>query len=329
MTCGRGVGGSFSFPQKPLFRLGLSNLPFPYAIPPLKLSSNFGTNIFLQWLPWLQPRSPLEAQRAKLTPPKIASAEGKIEIVAVMSISTQFSLGGERWLRQFLFGIDMAGQISQRFRYPVSRRANDSSSVPVPEITTAARQRSSDSTENGEENPHVLRAEDSEQVGKGRLSPPFQLASKDGASTLTGPSLNVAFRFGVEQGAKLRACGDLRHPKPNLACAVSTPFKLALWGDLDGIYRSINNGLPVWIFSKADREASYKQLPLNEGHSKLAVIALWRPAGGRRYGFFSRTMMFGAVAAVVRYSLFAMLLTELASKRLGIPPHMLLRRIRI
>ena len=70
---------------------------------------------------------------------------------------------------------------------------------------------------------------------------------------------------------------------------------------------------------KADREAEYKQIPLDEAHSKLAVIALRSPTDGKWYGFFSRTLMFGAISAVLHYNLFSRLLTELVNKLLGTP----------
>ena len=98
-----------------------------------------------------------------------------------------------------------------------------------------------------------------------------------------------------------------------------TPIKLAFWDHLVEISRLLNLGVRDWSFFKADHEADYKQLPVKEEHSKLAVIALRNPVGGQWYGFFSRTLMFGAISAVLHYNLFSRLLTELVNRIFGIP----------
>ena len=129
----------------------------------------------------------------------------------------------------------------------------------------------------------------------------------------------MAFRFGVEQSDKLRACDDLRHARTNLACVVETPIKLVCWDHLVEIANLVNDGKRDWAFIKADHEAAYKQLPMCMGHQKLAVIALRSPADDRWYGFFSRTMVFGAVAAVLHYNVFSRILSEITTKLFGIP----------
>ena len=43
------------------------------------------------------------------------------------------------------------------------------------------------------------------------------------------------------------------------------------------------------------------------------------PGDNQWYGFISRTMMFGAIAAVLRYNVFARLLSEIVAQILGIP----------
>ena len=54
-------------------------------------------------------------------------------------------------------------------------------------------------------------------------------------------------------------------------------------------------------------------------HSQLAVIALKCPSDKQRYGFLSRTMVFGAVAAVLHYNVFSRTLAELVNHYLGMP----------
>ena len=142
------------------------------------------------------------------------------------------------------------------------------------------------------------------------LSDPFTLRNKQ---------LNVAFRFGVEQADKLRACDDLRYSRVNLACVVTTPIKLASWDHLAEMCRSVGDTNQDWSFLKADHEAAYKQLPLEESQANLAVVALRSPLDNRWYGFFSSTLLFGAVAAVIHYNIFSRMISELMCRIFGIP----------
>ena len=131
--------------------------------------------------------------------------------------------------------------------------------------------------------------------------------------------LSIAFRFGVEQSDKLRACDDLCHARTNLACVVETPIKLVSWDHLAELSNLANTSDRDWALFKADHEAAYKQLPLDYNHTKLAVIALRSPVDGQWYGFLSRTLMFGAVSAVLHYNVLPRLLSELVSQLLSIP----------
>ena len=96
--------------------------------------------------------------------------------------------------------------------------------------------------------------------------------------------MNIAFRFGVDQGAKIRACDDLRHARTNLACVVGAPIKLVRWGPLFELSDLANRDDRDWRFCKADHEASYKQLPLLWEHAVLSAIALRSPVDKRWYG---------------------------------------------
>ena len=54
---------------------------------------------------------------------------------------------------------------------------------------------------------------------------------------------------------------------------------------------------------KSGQSSDYKQLPLKGPLSKLAAIDLRNPPDGRWCGLFSRTAMFGAIAAVSHYNI--------------------------
>ena len=150
-------------------------------------------------------------------------------------------------------------------------------------------------------------------------SPPSPLALGNSPTKLAHHQLNVAFMFGVEQGEKLRACDDLRHARKNLACVLGTPINLANWDHVAQLSNLVNAGSRDWAFFKADHEAAYKQLPLDAEKAKLAVAALRSPVDNRRYCFISRTMVFGAVAEVLRYNVSPSLISELFTQLFGIP----------
>ena len=132
--------------------------------------------------------------------------------------------------------------------------------------------------------------------------------------------MGIAFRFGVAQGSKLRACDDLRYARTNLACVVETPIKLVNWDHVAELPNALNANGRDWSFFKADHEAAYKQLPLKDSHAKLGVVALRSPIGQSWYGLVSRAMVFGAVAAVLHfYNVFSRLIAELFTQLFGIP----------
>ena len=70
---------------------------------------------------------------------------------------------------------------------------------------------------------------------------------------------------------------------------------------------------------KCDRKSAYKSPPVDPEQSKLAVIVLRSPSDGKYYAFFSRTLLFGSTAIVLRYNIFARIITELFNKIFGIP----------
>ena len=133
------------------------------------------------------------------------------------------------------------------------------------------------------------------QVEKGWLSPPVQHKADGRPCEWRLRGYNIAFRFGVEQAEKLRACGDLKHILSNLSCSVATPIKLVSWGRLAQLNQTLAKGGVEWGMFRADHEAYYKQL-------RIDPEALRRPKSGKRFGFATRTPVFGAVAAVLHYN---------------------------
>ena len=130
---------------------------------------------------------------------------------------------------------------------------------------------------------------------------------------------NIVFRVGVDQAEKLRACGDLKHGLANKACQILTPIKLVSWGHVSQLCRRYASGGRDWALFKADHEAAYKQLPLDAQGQDAAIIALRRPTSGKWFGFRSRTLMFGSLAAVLHYNIFHRLITALFNRLFRTP----------
>ena len=261
-----------------------------------------------------------EAKWVSLIPPEIARSAGNLKLAALMSLATQCQLGGSVWLQRFLSGFPLVGRLAQPRCYPVKPKEVPKRPEPTSKLFNTNTSRFADrACKSGFKNATDLWAEALCQCEKGWLTQPFPLCASNSPFVLHNPELNIAFRFGVEQGSKLRACDDLRRSRTNFPCVVETPIKLARWDHLAELTNLVNDGSRDWVFFIADHEAAYKQLPLDYSHAKLAVIALRSPHDGRWYGFLSRTLMFGAIAAVLRYNVFSRLLSELVSKLLVIP----------
>ena len=84
----------------------------------------------------------------------------------------------------------------------------------------------------GHENASQLWEEAYQQVAKGGINPPVELREDGRPAGLPAGQYNIAFRFGVEQSAKLRTCDDLRNSLANSACSVLTPYnwyRVIIW----------------------------------------------------------------------------------------------------
>ena len=68
--------------------------------------------------------------------------------------------------------------------------------------------------------------------------------------------------------------GDLKGSRANAAAAIHTPANFPTWGHLATVVRLHQEGQAKesLAYTKADHRAAYKQLPVCEGHKKLAVV---------------------------------------------------------
>ena len=171
----------------------------------------------------------------------------------------------------------------------------------------------------GFKNAQLLWDEALSQVKEGWLSDPLEFNNEGDITYFSSGETNAAFRFGVSQGEKLRACDDLRRNLVNVCTAVLTPITLPTWDHLAQMAKHVFPSTKDWAFIKGDHASAYKQLPLDPRFANLTVVALREPSSGRWMGFVPKVLLFGAVSAVLHYNSFSRALAVLVNRYLGIP----------
>ena len=172
--------------------------------------------------------------------------------------------------------------------------------------------------ESGHKHADALWDEALGQCQKGWLSPPVPRDSDGRPVGFSGPA-NNAFLFPAIQVGKIRACGDLKYGLVNPRCADRTPIKLPTWGHIGQMCLDCADADRELPFSKSDHAAAYKNMPLGPDSAKLFLVTLRNPTDSKRCGFWSRTLLFGAVAAVLRYNCFPRIIAVLANRLFGLP----------
>ena len=241
-----------------------------------------------------------------------------LRTVALLHLMKNFDLGGDRWIRQFVFGFPIIGELEQTGVYP----RDDSKKGPDPidgiwkdnlkRFQTRARA-------SGVLNAQLLWNEAMTQVDKGWLAAPLPVDPKGNVATYNKGEVVVAFRFGVDQLDKVRPCDDLKYSTTNQYCTVWTPIKLPTWDHIGQMAIEIKDTQRPWAFLKTDHEAAYKQLPLDPEHARLAMVTLRHPTLGTWFAFPPQALLFGAEAAVIHYNCFSRILGVLVNKIFGIP----------
>ena len=252
--------------------------------------------------------------------PEILPAAGRLKTVAIRQLMGECGMGGSHWLDQFAFGFPITGVLSQKHLFPVDEKVDVKDTLPLAELFSSAGSRFRErAAKSGHKNSRLLWDEALAQVEKGWLLPPAELAEDGRPFGWRSANFNIAFRFGVLQQDKLRACDDLKHAMTNLACVISTPNQLLSWDHISQISQLMAEKMGDWVLFKADHESAYKQLPIRPADMKTAIIALRNPATGKWFGFVTRTLVFGSIAAVLHYNVFSRILAELTIRCLGIP----------
>ena len=249
---------------------------------------------------------------------KLRPAAGKLQTIALKQLFPLSGINGMDWLDQFAVGFPITGKLSQNQVYPTDASVRSPRSVESIFASSAHRFRER-AAKSGFKNSGKLWEEAMGQVQQGWLEEPAKLTPDGLPAELSGDAVNIAFRFRVSQAEKLRACDDLRHSLTNETCAVMTPTQLVSSDHIAQLFKLLRGDGRSWHLLKADHEAAYKQLPLRLKDQGAAVIALRHPESSLWYSFKSRTLMFGAVAAVLHYNCFARSISSLACILFGIP----------
>ena len=263
--------------------------------------------------------APRQKTRDSFIDPAAKPASGKIRTLTIRHLAEQCGLGGHRWLDQFATGFPIAGAPSQNGAYAPDVPKNTAIDPGTLPHTDATRFRERARMAGIKKAPPQLWGESTAQVKKGWLNSPVELEEGGRPKGFRTGKYNIAFRFGAEQAAKLRACDDLRRSLANSACSVLTPIQLASWGHLAQLCRRSCGESRDWALLNADHEAAYKQLPTRPSEQAREIIASKRPVTGKWLGFASIALVFGATAALLRYNVFSRLIAALVNRLLGIP----------
>ena len=249
------------------------------------------------------------------------TVQGKINLPLLAHMLNELGMGGQVWVRQFTEGFPVIGEISEPGVYPEQQCADPE--LKPHQLLTNAKYRLKARMKSVTD-PHEGKLWDDavEQVEKGWLDGPFPFDEEGKMITGEGPQLvNPAFRFGVQQGEKLRAVDDLKRSQTNRAAAIRTPVNLPTWDHFSAVIRTfqeakMSEGLAM---AKADHRDAYKQLPVRKDQECFAIVTLRDPTSGKLRGFIPKTQLFGATAAVLNYNTVSRVMATIAVRWLGMP----------
>ena len=211
------------------------------------------------------------------SPASIRSATGRLRPVALAFLLKTFDLGGERWIKQFTYGFSITGNLSQEGAYP--RDTSCAPAQPLRDIWKGSDERfTARAKASGHLHAEALWKEALEQVMMGWLDEHVPIDLRGNVATFANKQVNIAFRFGVDQADKLRACDDLKRNHVNLHCTVWTPIKLPTWGHISQMCLNIRTSDKKWASIR--RTA---RLLTNNSHSHLRKgDSHWLPSVTRK-----------------------------------------------
>ena len=175
--------------------------------------------------------SPLAARRERWGAsilPLIMPSDGKVRTSAIRHLAAHLGIGGARWLDQFALGLPITGIPSQKGVFALKKPEETALRPALLFHADEARFRER-AIMSGMKNASLLWSDAPDQVEMGRLRPLLELAPSGQPDDFPRRGFNIAFRFGAEQAAKLRACDDLNRGLTSAACAALTHIQLVSW----------------------------------------------------------------------------------------------------
>ena len=161
-----------------------------------------------------------------------------------------------------------------------------------------------------------------EHVDLGWLDGPFPSDEDGKLVTGEGPQrANLASRFGLQPGKKLRVVDGLRRSPTDTAAAARTSVNPLTWDHFAALVRTFQaKGTSGNVATaKADSGYAYIQLPARDGRKMWVVVFPKDPPSGKMRGFIPETQLFGPTAAVLHYNTVLRVMETMAGRWLRIP----------
>ena len=203
-------------------------------------------------------------------------------------------MGGSEWRDQFVTGLPILGELGEPGVFSPS--SLPPSYICRGELFEGPKERFVSNNRAPDPNASRLWFEAIGQVKKRWLDGPHRFNNGGGLLVNGKPVIaNPTFRFGVQQGSKLRDVDDLKRSATNDATFVSTPINPPSWDQIAqmcALYYLKGDRRPL-AMAKADHADAYKQLPVTTKDELAAAVTLKDPVGGEWYGFIPHTQLFG------------------------------------
>ena len=249
-------------------------------------------------------------------PQTLGQAAGKLHVPLVVDILKEMNAGCHAWFSQFISGFPLVGTLSQNQAYPRDSEMSQKKCPTEAQVAKAAWGRfNKRQQKHGFGTGSVLWDEAMDQIQKGWLSEPRQFEKAEYDQECIPP----AFRFGVHQADKIRACDDLKDNGANALCIVQTPITVPSWDHVVSMCELVRKSPGTWSFGKVDHESAYKFLPINPDHMRMSRIILRHPQSGILQIFQAKVLPFGSVAAVLHYNIFARCIAFIINEIFRIP----------
>ena len=253
--------------------------------------------------------------------PELSKLTAKIHIPLLRELMNEYDMGGEEWIDQFYSGFPLIGTQGEAGVYPQQHDGSEEMLTREEVLITSKERFYQRFSSASSPFDAPLWKEALQQREKGWLIGPYPIV--DGLAIIDGTprALNFSFRFGVEQGEKLRAVDDLRQSLTNQATFINTPINLPTWDHFTSLTNLLRDLMPnaSLAMGKTDHEDAYKNVPLAPNDQDLAAVTLKCHSDGKPYCFLTRTQLFGSISAVLQYNCLSRIIASLAVRLLNIP----------